>query len=444
MSEVVEMSLYVSWDLNGKLIKMAQELAERCVSECASRYNFDGEEACRLLGLSSLKIEGKRCVSVKSVKNVNNSSEKRSAGVKACFPLPYNGELKEWCCYALRQNNGLYTQCQGSRRNGSDFCKSCITTMSKTGSEIPEYGTIQARKAVGMFEYVDPKGRKPTSYTKVMKKYKITQEQVVEEASKLNITIDPMHFVCQEETKRGRPSSKKEPKEKGVKGRPKKEKKVIEVDGDDDDDLFATLVANANVSEVEILSKEDEAEKESKKSEKKAEKEAKLAAEKAEKEAKLAAEKAEKEAKKAEKEAKLAAEKAEKEAKLAAEKAEKEAKLAAEKAEKEAKKAAEKAEKEAKKAEKETKKEPKKVGEKKTESSAKEEADEEPERVKKIEFEGKKYLLSKKSGVIYDYNKYISENDLVNVGVWNETTKKIEFASAGDESGEESEDEYDN
>ena len=60
--------------------------------------------------------------------------------------------------------------------------------------------------------------------------------------------------------------------------------------------------------------------------------------------------------------------------------------------------------------------------------------------------------MSKKSGVIYDYDKYISENDLVNVGVWNEATKKIDFTSSGDESGdesgeesgEESEDEYDN
>ncbi len=425
---------------------MCQDFAMRCVSECGSIYNFDGEEACRVLGLSMLKMERKGSMSSK-VNVVKEKIEKPSC--KPCFPLPYNGEVNELCCYALRQNNGLYTQCTGVRRNGSDFCKGCNTTMEKSGSETPEYGTIQGRKAAGIFEYVDPKGRKPTSYSKVMNKYKITKEQVLEEAGKLNIVINPEHFVAPEETKRGRPSSKKEPKEKGVKGRPKKEKKIIEVDGDDDDDLFATLVANANVSEDEILSNEDEAEKEAKKAEKKAEKEAKIAAEKAEKEAKIAAEKAEKEAKiaaeKAEKEAKIAAEKAEKEAKkaekeakIAAEKAEKEAKIAAEKAEKEAKKA----EKEAKKAEKEAKKDTKKGGEKKTETSAKEEADEEPERVKRIEFEGTKYLMSKKSGVIYDYNKYISENDLVNVGMWNESTKKIVFTSAGDESGEESEEEY--
>jgi hypothetical protein len=434
----MSVSVYMSSELEGKMLKMVEELAERCVLECASRYGFDGEEACRLLGLSMLKFERK------SSSKVLKKEEKRATIAKASFPLPYNGEFAESCCYALRQNNGLYTQCQGSRRNGSDFCKSCITTMSKTGSEIPEYGTIQGRKAVDIFEYVDPKGRKPIAYTKVMKKYKITEEQVMEEAGKLNIVINPMHFVAPEETKRGRPATNKEPKEKGVKGRPKKEKKVIELGGDDDD-LFATLVANANVEEEEILPKESEAEKEAKKEAKKAEKEAEKEAKKAEKEAKLAAEKAEKEAKKAEKEAKLAAEKAEKEAKLAAEKAEKEAKKAAEK---EAKKAAEK---EAKKA---AEKEAKKPAEKKTESTPKaaaEEEDEQPERVKKIEFEGKKYLMSKKSGVIYDYDIYISENDLVNVGVWNETTKKIDFTTAsevsdeesGDESGEESEDEYD-
>jgi hypothetical protein len=429
-------SMYVSDELNRKMINMVQDLAMRCVSECATRYNFDAEEAIRLLGLSMVKLERK--TPTKPTEKVK--TEKRSIA-KAAFPLPYNGEFNESCCYALRQNGGLYTQCTGNRRNGSDFCKSCCSTMQKTGSETPEYGTIQGRQAVGIFEYVDPKGRKPTSYTKVMKKYKISEEQVLEEAGKLNIIINPNHFVGAEETKRGRPKTEKEPKEKGVKGRPKKSKKVIQIDGDEDD-LFATLVANANedVEEEVVVQKVEK--------EDKAEKEAKLAAEKAEKEAKKAAkeaEKAAKEAEKAEKEAKKAAEKAEKEAKLAAEKAEKEAKIAAEKAEKEAKKAAEKAEKEAKiaaeKAAKEAaKKSSKKASSPKAAPAKEEEEDEEVVEVKKIEYEGKKYLMSKKSGVVYDYNKYVKEGDLVIVGVWNKNSNKLDFKEADDE---ESEDEYD-
>ena len=63
--------------------------------------------------------------------------------------------------------------------------------------------------------------------------------------------------------------------------------------------------------------------------------------------------------------------------------------------------------------------------------------------VKKIEYEGKKYLMSKKSGVVYDYNKYIKEGDLVIVGVWNKNSNKLDFKASEDDSDEESEDEYD-
>ena len=66
--------------------------------------------------------------------------------------------------------------------------------------------------------------------------------------------------------------------------------------------------------------------------------------------------------------------------------------------------------------------------------------DDEPDVVKKIEFEGKKYLKSKKSGVIYDYIEYTKNSEQVVVGKWNDTKNKIEFT----ETSEESEEEYDN
>jgi hypothetical protein len=61
--------------------------------------------------------------------------------------------------------------------------------------------------------------------------------------------------------------------------------------------------------------------------------------------------------------------------------------------------------------------------------------------VKKIEFEGKKYLKSKKTGIVYDYEEYVKSGDQVIVGKWNEATNKLDFESAKSE--EESEDEYD-
>jgi hypothetical protein len=446
MSAVTEMSfnasVYMSEQLNRQLINMSQDLAYRCVGALAERYNFDAEEACRLLGLAMIRVERKAPIKEKGTKAPKVSVP------KTAFPLPYNGEFNDACCFALRQNNGLYTQCTGVRRNGGgQFCKSCATTMQKTCAEVPEYGTIQQRQAVGIFEYVDPKGRKPIAYTKVMKKYKITEEQVLAEADKLNIIINKDHFVVPEDTKRGRPKTEKAPKEKAAKGRPKKSKKVLEIEGDDED-LFATLVAEANEDSEENAGalapkstttdgkkkagKSDE-EKEAERLAKEAEKEAKRkAAElaKAEKEAKLAAEKAEKEAKKE-------AERLAREAKKKAEEEEKEKKrLAAEQAkkEKEAKLAAEKAAKEA------TKSKPSKkaAAPKASPDESEPVEDEEPDVVKKIEFEGKKYLKSKKTGIVYDYNEYVKNGEQVVVGKWNDSTNKIEFSA-----DEEEEEEYD-
>ncbi len=222
------------------MVNAAQDLAHRCINECASYYGFDAEEAIRRLGLAMVRMERKSAPKAKVPKAPKVSAP------KAAFPLPYNGEFNAHHCLALRQNNGLYTQCTGPRKGGVSFCKSCISAMQKTGADVPEYGTITQRQAVGIYEFVDPKGRKPVHYTKVMKKYKLTQERVEEEAGKFEIVIDPQHFVVPEgDVKRGRPAAAaKEPKAKGVKGRPKKEKKVLTIEGDDED-LFGSLVAQA-------------------------------------------------------------------------------------------------------------------------------------------------------------------------------------------------------
>jgi chemotaxis protein histidine kinase CheA len=428
-----ESTVYVNEQLNRLMVNTAQDLAHRSIKACAEHYKFDAEEALRFLGLENVKLARTRPVDEKPKKE-------KVVIARPAFPMPYNGEFNDACCFALRQNSGLYTQCQAVRKNG-DFCKQCQVLADKTEG-IPEYGTIQMRQAVGIFEYTDPKGRKPVAYTKVMKKYKINLEQVLEEAGKFNININSEHFaVAEVDSKRGRPSSQKEkaPKEaKGSKGRPKKAKKVLQIEGDDDD-LFASLVADANSNsgdEAVIAPKKkgkSEEEKEAERLAKEAEKEAKkLALEnaKAEKEAKLALEKLEREHKKQlEDEARAAKKKAEEE-----EKAAKKAALELAKAEKEAKLAAEKAAK-AQAQQTKTKKPAAAAA-----AAAKEpEVEEEPDVVKKIEFEGKKYLKSKKSGIIYDYQEYIKNGEQVMVGKWNESKNKIDFNN----SGEESEEEYD-
>ena len=406
--------------LANKMGELAKEVAVEAIMGCGELYNFSFEEAIRRLNLNALPV------------SVVGSKKKKESVLKAQFPLPYNGEWDGNKCQALRHNGGLYTQCGSSKKEGQEYCGACEVSAEKNGGT-PEYGTIQQRQAVGIMEYVDPKGRKPIAYTKIMKKFKVSQEQVLEEAGKMNKIVDVNHFE-EQDGKRGRPSSKKEKEvtePKGAKGRPKKTKKVLEIEGEEED-LFASLVASANSDDLE--SEDEEEEELVVKPVKKGKTDEEREAERLAKEEQRLAEKAAKEAQrlkeKEEKEAKLAAEK---EAKLAAEKEAKEAKLAAEKEAKAAKEAQRLKEKEAAKAAK-TKKAPESKA-----AKVEEPPEEEPDVVKKFEHEGKKYLRSKKSGIIYDYKEWTQNQEQVVVGKWNESKNKIDF----EEAGEESEEEYD-
>ena len=438
-----------------KLNKEVMNIMKSAVEMCASKYNFDGEEAYRMI-CSSEGIE------VKSRRRINEKKEKK---LKSMFPLPYNGELNGECCMGIRQNSGLYTQCPTIRPEGAAYCGSCNKQAAKNEHGLPDYGHIQNRlsKYNNDEEFVDPSGKKPVAYTRVMKKYKVSKEEVLEEAEKHGLKIDPRHFV-EVEKKSGRPAKEpKETKEAKAKGRPKKSKKVLELAGEEED-LFASLVMSANSNsksnevEVETIEVEtievDEDDNSSLDNSSldnsslgevdvvvDAKKSKKLKAKEDEKAAKKKAIEDEKAAKKQaiedEKAAKLK-EKEDKAALVEQKKKEKEEKAAlAEQKKKEKEEKAALAEQ--KKKEKEAKvalSEEKKV--KKTKSD--DDDDDRPspafvdppaDVVKKIEFEGKKYLKSKNTGIIYNMDQDV-------IGKWNEEKQRIDFT----EVDEESEDEY--
>jgi hypothetical protein len=415
------------------------------VEALSSEYKFSASEASSKLNLLGLKVNVVGSKGVSQRKSVEKPPQDKTA-----FPLPFSGRNVEECCQSLRQCQGLYTQCRNSRAS-EKFCKSCS---SKMVDGVPEYGTMEQRLAVGLNDYVDPSGRKVVHYTKIMKKHKVSEEDVLAEARKFGQVVDACHFVQPEldSVKRGRPKAEKPVKvSSGVKGRPKKTKKVVEIDGEEDD-LFASLVAQSindsvvsevvtvdDVAEVVVAdvaaSEADvvmEAKSEVAVEVKAPEKAAKTQAKAEEKAAKLAAKEQEKAAKEQEKAAKIAAKEQENAAKLAAKEQEKAAKEQ-EKAAKEQEKAAKLAAKSEAKSEAKAKP-AEKVAKANDETSA-------ADVVKKIEFEGKKYLKSKKTGIVYDYEEYVKSGDQVIVGKWNEATNKLDFESARSE--EESEDEYD-
>ena len=447
-----------------------EKMMKSAIVVLSEKFNFDADEGIRMIC---------ECSDLVKSRSKKTSSKKREV-VKSAFPLPYNGELNGECCFGIRQNSGLYTQCPSIRPQDAAYCGACNKQATKNEHGLPDYGSIQTRssKYFKDEEFVDPSGKKPVAYTKVMKKLKLTEEQVREEAAKHNMTLDPRHFI-EVEKKSGRPAkvvTEKEPKELKAKGRPKKSKRVLELAGEEED-LFASLVMSAskNIEEdviEETVTSESEADlnevinsslgdvdvivdakpKPEKKSKVSAEEKAALAQQKAEQK------KQEAEQKKLEAEQKKIAlaeqKKLEAEVKKFALAEQKKAEAEQKKLEAEQKKQALAEQKkleaeqkkqalaELKKQEAELKKKPaeKKVATKKTKVDDDDRPSpafvdppaEEADVVKKIMFEGKKYLKSKNTGIIYNM-----EQDVI--GKWNEAKNRIDF----DVADEESEDEYD-
>ena len=430
-------------DLLGKTLEnCAKELATRCIKEIASRHDFDADEEIRLLGLENLNLIRKQMA-----KKSGSKKEKAVKGApkekKSSFPLPFEASnINKSGCQGLAFNRGLFTQCSKKCMENGSFCNGCQNEADKNASGSPDCGTVSCRLTSGLYDFKDPNGRKPVSYSKVLQKLKLTIADALEEAGKKNIELSDEHFDVGAAKKKG-------------KGRPKKIAKEVKMDNVAD--LFANLTADVEENITDLMEEEEEdtiskTSKSSKKSltdaekaVKKAELEAKRAEKKQERENKMAEEKAEK----AEKAEKIAQEKSEKAAVIAQEKAEKAAAIAQEKAqkaaaiaqEKTAKIAQEKAEREAKrKAEKELAEQKKKENKPSSKASKKpvEVAPQEPVATKvtvsRILIEGKMYLKTS-NNVLYNLEKE-------EIGTYDPETKTIKPLPDEDEE-EEEEEEYD-
>ena len=169
----------ISNNMSHMLRKTAVDFAKSVVEELSCIYGFDKEEAERHLNLVSVSIVERVAKAAKAAK------VPKAKAPKASFPLPFSGEFAEKCCFGLRQNHGLYTQCQVARKGESSYCKGCQAQADKNTSGEPDYGTIQSRIAVAPMDFKDPNGKSPVAYAKIMKKLKLSEEQVKEEAGKL-------------------------------------------------------------------------------------------------------------------------------------------------------------------------------------------------------------------------------------------------------------------
>ena len=447
--------------MSATMSKAISAFSAELIRACASKYGFDGEEAMRDLSVSFASSE-------KKSKGKKEAAPKGASRKQPSIPLPFTGVVREDCCIGVKQNHGLYTQCF-SAGGETGLCKGCAKQASKNASGEPDCGIISKRMMQGS-EYRDAKGRGPVHYTKVMKKQKLTQEQVIAEATKFGIEIDASHFAVPEaQQKRGRPkkatTSDTESEtssatgEKKTRGRPKKAAKVVEVN--ETEDLFASLMqqaqsASPRPSKVQdddassISALDSESDSESKGSKKKAKKSKEESEEElAEKAAKFLAKEEAKEKKaqaQQEKALKLAEEKALKLAEK--EKAQQEkAKKAAEKEKAQQEKEAEKLKKAQAQQEKSEKKTKETKKTKKAEEPVKpvepvadlESEDEESDNeepvvtVKKFEHQGVTYLRSS-DGILYD-----AKSQEV-VGKWNEQAGMIDVYNGDSEDSDEDSD----
>ena len=330
-----QFSLVLSASLERSYVSSHVDYVVSCLTELSSKsmLNVPLREALEHLDLENVSLTSRR-------RAAGRSKSKVEVGSKLCkrkpsMVLPFCGVVEASWCQAVRKNHGLYTQCTKSKKDGSDYCSTCLKQAENSSTDKPPYGDIRDRASVGL-EYRDPKGNRTVPYANVAKKLNLDLEKAKEVAGSMGWSIPEEQFV-ERKVRRGRPKSaavsdsesEGEPKKAKKRGRPKKAK--IEKKSSQDD-LIAKLVAEA--SEELLSGNESDTSSASTKSK-----------------AELKAEK--KAAKQAEKEAAKAAKLIEKEAAKAAKVAEKEAAKAAKLAEKEAAKAAKQAEKESAKAEKE-------------------------------------------------------------------------------------------
>ena len=230
-------------------------LSREIVNILGKKYKLvslsDGEHSNMNDALSYLMINIER----------NDYSNAETNVSKINIPLPFCGVINKNCCQGIRLNYGLYTQCINTPMvydKKFPVCKTCNNQIEKNYNEQPNYGYINERLEKKN-EFRDPKGRTPVKYANILEKLNISRAQANTAAQQQGLTIPEEEFIIKK-TMRGRPkkdttaddtaseSSFIEPVKK-KRGRPKKNKEVIDVDqlsgkteSDSEENVYATPI----------------------------------------------------------------------------------------------------------------------------------------------------------------------------------------------------------
>ena len=168
---------------------------EKAEKEAAKAAEKEARQAAKQLEREAAKAAKAQADAEKPAKE-----PKVKAPKEVRIPIPWCGVVIESRCHALRSYHGLFAQCVSDKTETGEFCAAC----EKAGAP---FGTVAMRKACGLFDYTDPKGKKCVRLANVIEKFGYTTCQAFqEEAAKHDIEIPAEHFE-KEVKQRGRPKS---------------------------------------------------------------------------------------------------------------------------------------------------------------------------------------------------------------------------------------------
>lgn len=239
------------------LNRTALVMGKGIVELLASKYGFDAAEAFEAISFEVPKKTKK--AAEKKVKDHEGVVSKKSKKNGPAIPLPFIGIVKADWCMGIRTNHGLFTQCTQPKPTECDYCATCQKQAEANASGKPTYGNINDRviAAEEGNEWRDPKENKAVAhYGNVAAKLKIDLDAAKAECLKVFGIELPDDLLEVQATKRGRPpkdniaivSDTDSASSEKKKGRPKKNKGVIE-GGAAGEDLIAGLVIAAQNGE---------------------------------------------------------------------------------------------------------------------------------------------------------------------------------------------------
>ena len=209
-------------------IQATMYIARQLVKELSSKYKFDESDAINYLELTIQRSDSD---------NANKEMQQRKNNI----PLPFCGVINTNCCYGVRLNYGLYTQCTNSQtiyNNEHPVCETCNKQINKNRNNEPTYGYITTRFEQGN-NFRDPKGKAPINYANIMEKLNISRNDAEKVANEIGLTIPEDQFIIKKAS-RGRPkkdttaddtaseSSYTSVKEEKKRGRPRKNKEIVD------------------------------------------------------------------------------------------------------------------------------------------------------------------------------------------------------------------------